>query len=112
VTKPDAACESVIKRQIVTYLQLNRVFCWVQHNVAVWDAKSNAFRRPGFGQRRGVSDILGIFNGRLLAIEVKTRTGRPSTHQISFIDDVKRHGGIAFIARSVDDVILHLAQYS
>lgn len=62
--------------------------------------------------KRGVSDILGIYSNRLLAIEVKSKTGRLTRWQTIFLDDVKRNGGIAFVARSVDDVILALAQYS
>ena len=56
-------------------------------------------------QPKGVSDILGIWQGRLLAIEVKTRTGKVSQYQQDFIDTINREGGIAFVARSVDDVI-------
>jgi hypothetical protein len=55
--------------------------------------------------RAGISDIIGMYNGRYLAIEVKTKTGRVSEHQQEFIDEVKANGGIAFVARSVDDVI-------
>lgn len=56
-------------------------------------------------QPGGVADILGIFNGRFLAIEVK-RPGNPLTRcQKHFLDSVNREGGIGFVARSIDDVI-------
>ena len=54
---------------------------------------------------KGISDILGIWEGKFLAIEVKTKIGRVSTHQVKFIDSVNDAGGLAFVARSVDDVI-------
>ena len=54
---------------------------------------------------KGISDILGIWEGKFLAIEVKTKIGRVSTHQVKFIDSVNNAGGLAFVARSVDDVI-------
>jgi hypothetical protein len=39
------------------------------------------------------------------AIEVKTPTGKPTPEQLHFVQRVKDLGGIAGIARSVDDVI-------
>jgi hypothetical protein len=56
-------------------------------------------------QPKGVSDILGVWKGRLLAIEVKRPGGKVSDEQQAFIDRVNKLGGIAFVARSVDDVI-------
>lgn len=54
---------------------------------------------------RGVPDILGIYQGSLLGIEIKTATGKPSPEQERFIQNINDAGGIAFVARSVDDVI-------
>jgi len=52
------------------------------------------------------SDLIGIAPcGRFLAVEVKTATGRVSKEQQTFIDAVRRSGGIAGIARSVDDAL-------
>lgn len=55
----------------------------------------------------GGSDIIGIHQatGRFIAVEVKTRTGRVSKEQQTFIDAVKRAGGIAGVARSVEDAL-------
>lgn len=62
----------------------------------------------GLGCIRGMPDILGIWKGRMLGIEVKTETGRVSDDQRKFIDRINSEGGIAFVARSVDDVIASL----
>ena len=54
----------------------------------------------------GCSDILGMLtNGRFLAIECKSRTGRLSPEQSAFLDAVNAGGGLGIVARSVDDVI-------
>lgn len=54
----------------------------------------------------GSSDLIGIGpNGLFAAIEVKTKTGRPSTEQVEFIDRVRARGGIAGIARSPQEAI-------
>ena len=52
----------------------------------------------------GVPDIIGIFRGRFLGIEVKSKAGRLTTAQKIFIDEINMAGGIAFVARSIDDV--------
>ena len=55
---------------------------------------------------RGASDILGIYNGKFLAIEVKTPQRRRSVseEQHAFMERVKEEGGIAFVATSIEDV--------
>ena len=64
----------------------------------------------GLGSQKGVSDIIGIHDGKFFAIEIKTKKGRVNIDQKHFIDMVNMNGGIGFIARSVDDVMekLHL----
>jgi penicillin-binding protein-related factor A (putative recombinase) len=57
---------------------------------------------------RGVADILGIWNGRPLAIEVKTPTGKVSPHQKAFLDEWRKAGGIGFVARSWEDCVKEL----
>lgn len=54
----------------------------------------------------GSSDIIGIApDGRFLAIEVKTQTGRATDDQIRFIEAVRRKGGISGVCRSVEDAL-------
>lgn len=54
----------------------------------------------------GSSDIIGwTADGRFLAIEVKTKNGRASKEQVQFIESVRRSGGVAGVARSVEDAI-------
>ncbi len=102
--------EQVIETQIRTYLSLKRIFHWKAKTVGTYDEKLGRFRKSA-GYMKGISDILGIFNGRLLAIEVKSAVGRLSPAQVIFQDEVRRHGGIAFVARSVSDVQAALQQW-
>lgn len=52
----------------------------------------------------GSSDLIGFTNtGRFVAIEVKSATAKPTVEQINFLNIVKRFGGLAGIARSVED---------
>jgi predicted RecB family endonuclease len=59
----------------------------------------------------GVADILGIMkDGRLLAIEVKSPTGRLSPHQQTFLGETTARGGLTFVARSVEETEQRLAE--
>lgn len=81
---------------------------------AIKDADGRLVR---FGLCRGSSDLIGFkpvtitpdMVGKTVAvftaIEVKTPTGKATPEQIHFIERVKQLGGIAGIARSVDDVL-------
>jgi Holliday junction resolvase len=83
--------EKEITASIRSYLKAFKVFHW-----KVWQ---------GLGSTPGVPDIIGIYRGKFLAIEVKTERGKLSPHQERFIQNINDAGGIAFVARSVDDVI-------
>lgn len=88
---------------------------WVGKVVAQRDGHVvlDAARRMQAGLCKGSADLVGFApDGRFLAVEVKTATGRLSTEQRAYIDAVARGGGIAYVARSVDDAIKQLRDYS
>ena len=54
--------------------------------------------------QKGMSDVMGILkDGRTLAIEVKSRTGRMRPGQEEFLQTIRQAGGVAGVCRSVDD---------
>lgn len=56
--------------------------------------------------QRGVSDIVGVrAGGMFFAIEVKKKGKHPTPEQTTFLEEVRRRGGIGFVAYGVDDVI-------
>ena len=83
--------EADITRQIRDLLRLCRIWHW------------KAWQGP-MSQPAGVADILGVYQGRMMAIEVKVPKGKVSVDQQRFLDRVNREGGIGFVARSADDV--------
>lgn len=78
--------ESGLRARIATALRARGWLVLVQHGSAYTAA--------------GVSDLLVNASGRFCAIEVKTDTGTPSPSQILFLKQVRRAGGVSFIARS------------
>ena len=62
--------------------------------------------------RWGLAIFLGVLpGGRILCIEVKTATGRLSEPQKLFLDNINERGGLAFVARSIEDVEKALHDY-
>lgn len=91
--------EREITAQIRSVLKTFGVFHW-----KVWQ---------GLGSTPGVPDIVGIFNGKFLGIEVKAKNGKVSPHQQRFLDNINANGGIGFVAYSAEDVMntLNLREY-
>ncbi|MEN4053279.1 VRR-NUC domain-containing protein [Sulfurimonas sp. NWX79] len=56
----------------------------------------------------GTPDLLMSFKGHFIAIEVKAAKGRVSELQKWHLEQVRKSGGIAFVAKSVDEVKLGL----
>jgi hypothetical protein len=94
--------EQTIQRAILEYLNWKHIFCWKNNTAGIYVKARNTYI-PSHAP--GVSDILGILpSGRFLAIEVKSPTGRVSPHQQQFIERINAAGGLAFVARSVEEV--------
>jgi len=99
--------EKPIENLILNYLELKNIFAFKIQRTGIWDAKKNIFRRSSNRHHIcGISDILGILpDGRFLAIEVKSAKGVVSGEQRDFINKINNSKGVAFVARSLDDVI-------
>ena len=91
--------EHEIQNEIMAYLVSNKIFAWRQNTGAI--SIKDRFIRFGL---KGTSDILGIYKGIFLAIEVKTAQGKLRKEQVFFLRKIKDQGGIAIVARSLDDV--------
>lgn len=108
--------ESDIQASIMIALSKAGCTVWRQNVGQGWAGKSQRLStgavvihdpRPlHAGLCVGSSDIIGITpNGQFLAVEVKSKTGRLTEEQQRFIDAVRRKGGIAGVARSVEEAL-------
>lgn len=96
--------ESVVSAGVHGYLETRTdVFFW-RANTGAGIAPSGQFVRSGL---KGQGDYLGLQapEGRFISIECKReRGGKESPDQQRFRENVIRHGGIAVVVRSVDEV--------
>lgn len=105
--------EKVIQRRILTFLKEIGIYAWHNKTTGIFDPKKKIFRRPVTSfEQKGIADILGILpDGRFLAIEVKSKTGRLSPDQREFIRQIQANNGIAFISRSVTQTFDQLKSF-
>lgn len=108
--------ETKIQNRILLALSDAGCTVWRNETAGAWMGKqihregdqvtlTNA-RMMTFGLCVGSSDIIGITpEGLFLAVEVKTTKGRPTKEQLRFIDAVNDAGGVAGIARSVEEAL-------
>lgn len=63
-----------------------------------------------YGLCVGSADLIGLRrrDGKFVAIEVKTSTGKLSQEQVAFIARITMSGGIAICARSAEDALNQL----
>jgi hypothetical protein len=93
--------EGAVVKACLDYLTLYGAYVWRNNTGALRDKKD----RPVFFGKVGSSDIIGLLpGGRFIAVECKVPGGRLSEHQIGFLQDIERMGGLAVIARSVEDL--------
>lgn len=103
--------EGEIKHAIFTWLTLQpKAMAFPVYNGGIFDPVRRIYRKPNSRfYRAGVPDILGIWDGKPLAIEVKTKTGVVSEDQKGFLSEFSSRGGIAILARSLEEVVAALS---
>lgn len=95
--------EQDIQNAILDYLNLKGIFAWQNKTQGTYDPVRKRFRSNP-RMKKGVSDILGIFKGKPLAIEVKTEKGKATEEQKIFLQRFQAEGGVAGVVRSIEDV--------
>jgi Holliday junction resolvase len=77
----------------------------IQRSIQQWLEKKGAYVVKVIqANKAGVADILCCYRSQFIAIEVKTPQGRVAELQEYHQELVTKAGGVAMIARSVDDV--------
>ena len=79
-----------------------------RHGCVFWRANCGGLSisgRPMRGNPSGTADILGVVNGRSVALEVKTRTGKQRDSQAHWQAAWEAAGGLYAIVRSVGEAV-------
>lgn len=77
---------------IIDYLNLKKHFFFRINNIPVYDHARQAMRRMPKGSLKGVPDILVLWNGFPVFLEVKAPKGKLSPDQIAFKERCEKQG--------------------
>jgi hypothetical protein len=116
MTRPITS-EKEIQMMCIQYIQYRGVMCWRNNTGSFvrnyYNQKEQKWKQTFFrAGQKGHADIFGVLpDGKFLAIEVKTLTGKLSKEQVEFLADVKKNNGVAVVVRSLEDIVVALAPY-
>lgn len=100
--------ESQLQDQIRVALGMDPDVVLFRNNIGHATMRHGARVTFGVGGPGG-ADLIGMFRGRFVAVEIKTATGRQSPEQRKFEALVKARGGVYVILRSVEDALAWVA---
>ena len=99
-----ALLEKDILAQIRDYLRLTG-WLVIRLNSGAVPARSNGRRRfIRFNDTPGCSDLLALRGGVVLLAEIKRPGGRATAAQQSFLEEVRRHGGLGLVVDGLDSL--------
>lgn len=89
-----------LKDRVRTEAEITKEIRYYLNTCGIWHYK----QWQGLGSLHGISDIIGIYRGKYLAIEVKRPGKGTSEKQQEFIDLVRREQGIACCVHSWEEL--------
>ena len=94
-------------REVMIALKNHSLVAWCERQNTGAAKVGGRFIKFGW---KGCSDILGqLKDGRLLAVECKRlKGGKLTDEQTFFLERVRQHGGVSFVAASLHDVLNNL----
>lgn len=82
--------ETDLQNKVISYLDGRQIF---------------NFRYQAASNQYGMPDIIAIYRGYFVGLELKTDDGKPTELQLRMLNAIKNAGGYADIIRSVTDII-------
>lgn len=92
--------ENALQHGCLEYLHLRGVAAWRNNTGMLY----NKAGRPVYFGVIGSGDIFAVVGGRFLSVECKVKGGKVSGHQKRWAAEVEAAGGVAIVARTIDDV--------
>lgn len=88
-----------LTQQIIKFIFDEGGYAWRNNTMGVYDQKRRIYRTA---PKKGVSDVLGLFKGRFVAVEVKIGRDKLSPEQSGFLKNINHYGGIAMVAKDIE----------
>jgi len=88
-------------KQILNYLFEQRIYAWRQNTAGI-PLPSGGFRPAA---KTGVGDIIIVFKGRHIEVEIKSGKDRLRPEQIGHGINLKRAGGLQLVVKDFPDFL-------
>lgn len=90
---------TTLTNKIINHIYSSGGYAWRASSTGVYDQKAGAYRTAA---KKGVSDVLALFKGKFIAIEIKIGKDRLSLEQEGFMRNIQHAGGEAFVAKDFE----------
>lgn len=94
----DMSQATELTNAVIDYIYRQEGFAYRAESSGVFDSKLQLYRTA---PKKGVSDIIGIYKGKFLAVEIKIGKDRLSPEQIGFLKNIAHCGGYTFVAKDL-----------
>lgn len=74
-----------------------------RNNIGAYKDSRGIFVKYGVCNPGG-SDLIGLYQGKFLGIEIKAQGKKPTPEQVNFLSFVHKNGGLAGVCRCKEDV--------
>lgn len=102
--------EKQVVNSIIHYLNGMGHFVW-RNNSGMAKIQTPQGTRIWRASIVGASDIIGVAkDGKFIAVECKFGKNKASLFQEQFLDDIRKRGGYAVVARDIDDLPKELCE--
>lgn len=89
-----------LTNNVIDFIYRQGGYAWRQGSTGVFDVKQARFRTAA---KKGVSDVLAVYKGQCIAIEVKIGKDRLSPEQDGFLQNISAAGGNSYVAKDFEE---------
>lgn len=94
---------------IQEWAKVNNAFCQRQNSQGQWDVRLGRYRHSG--TTKGIADLLILWNGITIHVEVKINRDKQSKVQKEVQESIENAGGIYIIVKSFDNFLEKVKEY-
>ncbi len=96
--------EAQIELSVCHWLRVRGIFFWKQPQSGFFDSRVKRFRKQASPYAmNGCPDIICIYNGLFVGLELKSPKGKQSDSQLEFQRRVEAANGVYEVVRSIED---------
>ncbi len=89
-----------LTQDVLNSLYNRGAYAWRANSVGLFDKKLGLYRPAA---KKGVSDVLACYKGKLIAVEIKIGKDRLSPEQDGFQRSIQSARGIALVVKDLED---------